>query len=89
MECGFNSLHKDAKSALRRASTPECLQRIADAACANQKGTLYPPALRNLCPAVTDERVAGHYLGCFEDSFDRRLLKGGVGKFKSTNTPRK
>ena len=53
------------------------------------KGTLYPAALRNLCPAVTDERVAGHFLGCFEDSFDRRMLKGGVAKFKSTNSPRK
>ena len=89
VDCGFDSLHKDAKSALRRATTPECLQLIADTACANEKGTLYPPALRNLCPAVTDERVAGHYLGCFQDSFDGRLLKGGVSKLKSTNSPRK
>ena len=89
VECGFNGLHKDAKSALRRATTPKCLQLIADTACANEKGTLYPAALRNLCPAVTDERVAGHSMGCFEDSFNERLLKGSLSKFKSTNSPRK
>ena len=39
VKCGFNSLHKDAKSALRRATTPQCLQLIADTACANEKGS--------------------------------------------------
>ena len=89
LKCDYTGLHKDAKSALRRAKSPECLQLIADTACSNEKGTLYPPELKNLCPAVTDDRVAGHYMGCFEDAFESRLLKGGVSKLRSTNSPKK
>ena len=62
---------------------------IADAACANQRGTLYPPTLRSLCDIETDDRVAGHHMGCFKDSIDNRLLKGKRTKFLNTDSPEK
>ena len=89
LNCDHESLHQDAKKALRWARTPECLQLIADTACANQRGTLYPPTLKSLCNIETDDRVAGHHMGCYIDSTDNRLLNGEVSKFKGNNSPKK
>ncbi len=89
LKCDFNALHKDAKSSLKRAKTAACLQKIADAACKNVEGTLYPAALENYCPREVDKRVAGHYLGCYRDSFNDRLLVGSLNKFKGTNSIKK
>ena len=77
---------RSAISAVKRATSKECRQKILDTSCKNIAGTLYPKALSNLCPVQTDHRVVGNYMGCYEDSFEDRILLGGVTKFKVNNT---
>ena len=89
VKCGYKNLHRDARSALRRARSPECLQLIADTSCANGEGTLYPLDLKSRCPVLKDGSVAGHYLGCLADSSDGPLLKSTVTKSKRFNSLKK
>ena len=77
---------RSAISAVKRATTKECKQQILDVSCKNLAGTLYPSKLDNLCPVRTDDRVVGNYMGCYEDSFEDRILLGGVTKFKINNS---
>ncbi len=43
--------HKDAISAIERASTAQCKQELADVACKDQTGTFYPKGpVPNSCP---------------------------------------
>ena len=48
LSCEIHS--KDALSALARAQTRHCRQNIADVACMEQNGTLYPKKLPRYCP---------------------------------------
>ena len=60
------SLHKDAKSAIKRAKSEECKRRLEEIACLNSDEKLYAPTLPKLCPVNIDEKVKGHDLGCFQ-----------------------
>ena len=88
VKCGYENLHRDTRSALRRAKTTECLQLIADISCANAEGTLYPLEMKNTCPVLKENSVAGHFLGCSGDS-DGQLLKRRVTKSKRFNSLKK
>jgi len=45
-----NLQNKVAIYAINRASTQQCKQEIADAACLSQSNTLYPSSLPSYCP---------------------------------------
>ncbi len=79
-------IHKDATSAIERATTRECRREIARTACLNEAGELYPSRLPNLCPTKVDERLRGRYLGCYADSFTDRLFTGAMVKLGDSNS---
>ena len=68
------NLHKDAKSAIKRAKSEECREKLEELACLNVEDKLYAKSLPKLCPVKIDDKVKGHYLGCFQDSFAGRIL---------------
>lgn len=83
-------LSKDANSAISRAKSESCKSELSNLACSSDD-QLYPSNLPNYCESskVLDSNHAGHYLGCYSDSFDSRLLGGNVAKLSGTNSPRK
>ncbi|XP_077591178.1 xylosyltransferase 2-like [Stigmatopora nigra] len=59
-EAKCNIISKDALSALRRATTQQCKQDIADIVCLHEAGVLMPPALPRFCPQInTSSPVQG------------------------------
>ncbi|CAG9539643.1 unnamed protein product [Cercopithifilaria johnstoni] len=63
--------------------TEKCRTRARDIVCnINQ---LIPDSLPNTCPKY-DDKLRGHYMGCFEDSLNSRLLNGHFYMFKN-NSP--
>ena len=89
LKCDFNLLHKDAKSSLKRAKTTGCLQKIADAACKNLEGTLYPPVLEAQCKREVDKAAVGKYVGCYKEAFEDRLLTGSFNFFEKDNSAKR
>ncbi|KAM3717643.1 Xylosyltransferase sqv-6 [Dirofilaria immitis] len=69
--------------ALSRMKTEQCRMKARDIVCnINQ---LIPDSLTNTCPKY-DENLRGHYMGCFKDSSNSRLLNGHFYNFKN-NSP--
>ena len=68
--CG--ALGKTATSAIKRASTQKCKEELTDLACRHKTGKLVPQRLPNHCPRKGS--VPGHFLGCFHDNNQSRLL---------------
>ncbi|XP_054155244.1 xylosyltransferase oxt-like [Oppia nitens] len=73
-------------SAIERATTHECKQRLADITCSTITAQLYPQSLPRYCP-LKDGKY-GDYLGCFSDNSKPRVLNGYRIKF-SDNSPDK
>ena len=76
-------LQKEAKSALNRAKSPKCKESLKKIAC--QSSELYPPEIQSQCDFYQDLP----YVGCFQDSFQNRILQNGSVKvnLKLTNSP--
>jgi len=82
-----NITGKEAVSAFKRATTKGCKQEIVDLVCSLEKGTVYPTTLPRFCPSQVDRTRLGKHLGCFQDSFTKRLLQGHLVKLKTQNSP--
>eukprot|EP00092_Neocalanus_flemingeri_P009591 GFUD01010322.1.p1 GENE.GFUD01010322.1~~GFUD01010322.1.p1 ORF type:complete len:916 (+),score=308.33 GFUD01010322.1:197-2749(+) len=82
-----NITGKEAVSAINRATTKKCKQEIVDLMCSLEKGTVYPTKLERTCPGKVDKDKQGKYLGCYQDSFTKRLLQGHLVKLKTHNSP--
>ena len=76
-------LHKDAQSAIQRAKSPECQAKIKEIAGLQNAGDLYPTELKSQCDFY--DKVT--YLGCFQDSFNKRIFNGTRTKFPKSNSP--
>ena len=86
-KCHHEFLHKDAKSAMNRTKTEQCRQEIFEVACKNSQ-SLYPEFIQSQCNIeIRPEDIQKSYLGCFQDSFEKRILDGYKGSFKNQNSP--
>lgn len=83
--CDIGSI--DAISAVRRATTQYCKEKIINITCAIESNNFYPYRLVNNCPS--DGHVANKQLGCYRDDKKERLLKGYYSNLKTKNTPQK
>ncbi|CAG2159896.1 unnamed protein product, partial [Oppiella nova] len=73
-------------SAVERAVTTQCKQKLADITCLTLTDQLYPQSLPRFCP-LKDGNF-GDYVGCYWDRNKPRLLNGYKTKF-SDNSPNK
>lgn len=83
--CEFTG--REAVSAVTRAQSQVCKQRIVNVTCLNQQGLLYPERIQSLCPhspGFIDKPVS---LGCFKDDKTLRILSGYYNVFKGNNSP--
>ena len=76
--CSIDLLNKDAQSAIKRAESKQCKQKIQETVCLHEN--LYPKELKPTCDFY--EKVK--YLGCFKDSFENRIFKNGA-RLRMTN----
>ncbi|XP_076766039.1 xylosyltransferase oxt isoform X1 [Xylocopa sonorina] len=84
--CEFTG--REAVSAVTRAQSQVCKQRIVNVTCLNQQGLLYPERIQSLCPhspGFVDKPVS---LGCFKDDKTLRILSGYYHVFKGNNSPK-
>nr|XP_012137551.1 PREDICTED: xylosyltransferase oxt isoform X2 [Megachile rotundata] len=83
--CEFTG--REAVSAVTRAQSQICKQRIVNVTCLNQQGLLYPERIQSLCshsPGFINKPVS---LGCFRDDKTLRVLSGYYHIFKGNNSP--
>ena len=86
-KCHQEFLHKDAKSAMNRTKTEQCKKEIFEVACKNSQ-SLYPEFIQSQCNIeIKPEDIKKSYIGCFQDSFEKRILDGYKGSFKDQNSP--
>ncbi|XP_077264454.1 xylosyltransferase oxt [Temnothorax americanus] len=78
---------REAVSAVTRAQSQACKQRIVNATCLSQQGLLYPERVQSLCPHSPGFRGIPINLGCFKDDKTLRALSGYYHVFKGNNTP--
>lgn len=83
VNCPEQEFAKEAKSALRRAKSKSCRSQIANVTCLAARAQLFPKNLKNRCVQSIDSRVVGNHLGCYKDSFSKRILNGGMTSFKT------
>ncbi|XP_076246321.1 xylosyltransferase oxt [Calliopsis andreniformis] len=83
--CEFTS--REAMSAVTRAQSQVCKQRIVNVTCLNQQGLLYPKRIQSLCPHSPGFIEKPVSLGCFKDDQTVRLLSGYYHVFKGNNSP--
>lgn len=79
---------REAVSAVMRAQSQACKQRIVNVTCLNHQGLLYPERIQSLCPhslGFTDTPLS---LGCFKDDKTLRVLSGYYHVFKGNNSPK-
>ncbi|VDK80693.1 unnamed protein product [Onchocerca ochengi] len=69
--------------ALSRMKTEQCRAKARDIVCNINQVT--PDSLSNTCPKY-DDKLRGHYVGCFKDSLNSRLLNGHLYNLKN-NSP--
>ena len=81
--CNPAYFHKDAQSAIKRAKSPECKQKLKDVACAANSETLYPKEIQPTC----DFYQKVNYVGCFQDNRDFRILNGTPLRHPNVMTP--
>jgi protein xylosyltransferase len=82
--CDHRYRSKDANSAIDRAKSDSCRKQLMQIACQNPS-ELYPASLPSFCD-VKNQDVADAHLGCYKDSFDERLLEGGMVRFRESNS---
>ena len=85
VSCNITS--REAVSAINRATTTQCKQSIVDLMCSLEKGSVYPKVLPRTCPNQVDHTLKGEHIGCYQDSFSKRLLQGHTVKLKTENSP--
>lgn len=73
-------------SAVTRAQSQMCKQRIVNVTCLNQQGILYPEKVQSLCPHSPGFTSNPISLGCFKDDKTSRVLSGYYHVFKGNNT---
>lgn len=78
---------REAVSAVTRAQSQVCKQRIVNVTCLNQQGLLYPQRIQSLCPHSPGFRDVPVSLGCFKDDKTLRILSGYYHVFKGNNSP--
>lgn len=78
---------REAVSAVTRAQSQACKQRIVNVTCLNQQGLLYPERVQSLCPHSSGFTGMPVNLGCFKDDKTLRALSGYYHVFKGNNTP--
>ena len=80
--CKLDNLHKDARSAITRAKSEQCKNDLANLACMNPSD-LYPNHIPSFCNFNIEEKDLNNaYLGCYKDSFDRRILNNSKMKLE-------
>ena len=84
--CKFGNLHKDSKSAISRAKSEQCKKSLTAIACMNPSD-LYPNHIPSLCNFnIGENDLKNAYLGCYRDSFEKRILNHSNMKLKE-NSP--
>ncbi|XP_066603549.1 xylosyltransferase oxt isoform X2 [Prorops nasuta] len=78
---------REAVSAVTRAQSQICKQRIVNVTCLSQQGLLYPERLYSSCPHSTGFERTPNNIGCFKDDKTYRVLAGYYHVFKSNNSP--
>lgn len=78
---------REAVSAITRAQSQACKQRIVNVTCLNQQGLLYPNRIQSLCPSSPGFTDMPTSLGCFKDNKTLRVLSGYYHVFKGNNSP--
>lgn len=78
---------REAVSAVTRAQSQTCKQRIVNVTCLSQQGLLYPEKIQSLCPHSPGFTGMPANLGCFKDDKTLRVLSGYYHVFKGSNTP--
>lgn len=78
---------REAVSAVTRAQSQACKQRIVNVTCLSQHGLLYPERIQSLCPHSPGFTGMPVNLGCFKDDKTLRALSGYYHLFKGNNTP--
>ncbi|VDO47442.1 unnamed protein product [Onchocerca flexuosa] len=62
--------------------TEQCRAKARDIVCNINQVT--PDSLSNTCPKY-DDKLHGHYMGCFKDSLNSRLLNGHLYNLKNNS----
>lgn len=78
---------REAVSAITRAQTQACRQKIANATCMAQQNTLYPESLKSSCPHSPGFVNKPKNLGCFKDDKTLKVLSGYYAVYKGENSP--
>lgn len=78
---------REAMSAVTRAQSQACKQRIVNVTCLSQQSLLYPERIQSLCPHSLGFSGMPMNLGCFKDDKTLRALSGYYHVFKENNTP--
>ncbi|KAL4240388.1 Xylosyltransferase 2 [Mactra antiquata] len=79
---------KEASSAISRATSASCKQKIFDIACLSDRNQLYPKNLPRFCHLKAVE-TCGTYLGCYKDNQKDRDMPNFSTQFTVDNTPDK
>ncbi|XP_033231945.1 xylosyltransferase oxt [Belonocnema kinseyi] len=80
---------REAVSAITRAQSQLCKQRIANVTCLSQKGVLYPTTLQSSCPHSLGFTGVPKNVGCFKDDKTFRVLTGYYAIYKGNNSPQR
>ncbi|XP_014216073.1 xylosyltransferase oxt [Copidosoma floridanum] len=78
---------REAVSAISRAHSQMCKERIVNVTCLSQQNLLYPTKLQSSCPHSLGFTGAPRSLGCFRDDKLSRLLPHYYTVFKTNNSP--
>ncbi|KAJ8684173.1 hypothetical protein QAD02_019965 [Eretmocerus hayati] len=78
---------REAVSAITRAQSQKCKERIVNVTCLNQQNLLYPTKLQSSCPHSLGFVGTPTSLGCYKDDKISRLLPSYYAIFKSNNSP--
>ncbi|XP_012284899.1 xylosyltransferase oxt [Orussus abietinus] len=78
---------REAVSAITRAQSQTCKERIVNVTCLSQQGLLYPKKIQSFCPHSLGFIEVPRSLGCFKDDKTHRILSGYYAVFKGNNSP--
>lgn len=78
---------REAVSAVTRARTQLCKQRIVNVTCLGLSGSLFPQRLYSSCPHSPGFDNSPKSLGCFKDDKTLRILSGYYAIYKGNNSP--
>ncbi|XP_043284681.1 xylosyltransferase oxt [Venturia canescens] len=79
---------REAVSAVTRARTQVCKQRIVNVTCLGQSSLLFSSRLYSSCPHSPGFDEVPESLGCFKDDKTLRILSGYYAIYKGNNSPK-